>query len=860
MERRQPTPPRAIGRSKPAGPDGAVGRSRRRGNTALCQPEKRQSAAAIRAEPPSCAADGGTHPRVPLSDCIVTRLADVDPSIAWQILGRLRPSDVANLARALPRVPRIVANVFDHLSADLERARADQARPMHEVRSFLGGAASLSPPPPSMRVARAWLVMITMAAYHRPQQPLASCFDPPEAAVGNAKPRRDRYTRLAVHAARIGCVDMLVDCMQWSLDADPGSDAYLPAAKLHNMAYVHDSLVLFCAAAAITGDSARRGRLLSPFPASECADPCAQMRMLCDAVEACTRALVASATSGNNGDPFLSTRRGPVNHTSRLLVYWLDTRTAERDHLTERDAQAIHQTCRVLIDAVISLHNSSSSCGGPEDPKCVLASLESIVRAFPRLSGFGRRTVDLIAHAVRSTKDTDGGITSSLLSALAGRARDYDDNDPDVPVPDGSPMPCAAAAVSQGRVSVGVDDYARVGPDNLLQQLFDHHSALLYDAVLPHLAGRDLLALARCSRGLLDIASGWCATRADRRRRRTTTMTATERALDAHQRTAGDMASNGTADTVAGAFQAVTTHGVALPWIEGVVACVQDSVRAFDRLRPKTKPSDINATMDILWDDASGLLRALVVATSKAVISGDRHALARCLAASGHLEVARRQCVDRCASLVDLMARMSDIARQYMHAGEPAKLRALGGRARLLAWMHKNAIPPSPDRRGYSWMISRDSDVWMPCASLAYMAGRARSSVLLDFALNLAAAGEYTGSLPLTLLVPGRGRAVRFDDGLDAWKGPQRYLCAAAAALGANRGTRGSVLSAHAADVDAFLQRLCARLPPPAGPGAIYCERDLVGAILAATRDRDEGNGSAVDIRFRATGVRILRS
>lgn len=817
-----------------------------------------------RAEQPSCAVDGGARPHVPPSYCIVTRLADVDPSIAWQILGRLRPSDVANMARVSPRVPRIVANVFDHLSPDLERARAraDQARLMHEVRSFLDGAASLSPPPaliPSVRVARAWLAMITMAACHRPQQPLVSCFDPPEAAVGNAKPRRDRYTRLAVHAATIGCVDALVDCMRRSLDADPVSDACLPAAKLHNMAHVHDSLVLFCAAASIVGDSARRGRLLSPFPASECADPCAQMRMLCDAVEACTRALVAS---GNNGDPPLSTRHGPVNYTTRLLVDWLDTRAAERDRLTERGAQAIHQTCRVLIDAVISLHNSpsSSSCGGPEDSKCALASLSSIVRAFPHLSDFGRRTVDLIAHAVRSTRDADGGITSFLLSALAGRARDYDDNNPDIPNPDGSPMPCAAAVVSQGRVSVGVDHHARIGPDNLLQQLFDHHSALLYDAVLPRLAGRDLLALARCSRGLLDIASGWCATRADRRQRRITTVTGAQRALDTHQHMAGDMVSNGTADTVAGAFQAVTTHGVALPWIEGVVARVQDSVRAFDRLRPKTKPSDINATMDILWDDASGLLRALVVATSKAVISGDRHALARCLAASGHLEVARRQCVDRCASLVDLMARMSDIARQYMHAGEPAKLRALGGRARLLAWMHKNAIPPSPDRRGYSWMISRDSDVWMPCASLAYMAGRARSSVLLDFALNLAAAGEYTGSLPLTLLVPGRGRAVRFDDGLDAWKGPQRYLCAAAAALGANRGTRGSVLSAHAADVDAFLQHLCARLPPPAGPGAIYCERDLVGAILAATRDRDEGNGSAVDIRFRATGVRILRS
>lgn len=808
-----------------------------------------------RAEPPSsCAADGDAHPQVPPPDCIVTRLANVDPSITWQILGRLRPSDVTNLARASPRVPRIVADMFDHLSTDLERvrARADQARPMHEVRSFLGGAALLSPPAPvpSMRVARAWLAVITVAACHRPQQPLASCFDPPEAAVGDVGPRRDRYTRVAVHAARIGCVDTLVDCMQWSLDADPISDACLSAAKLHNMACVHDSLVLFCAAAVIAGDSARRVRPLSPFPVSERADPCAQMRMLCDAVEACTRALVASATNGNNGDPPLSARCDPVNYTTRLLVDWLNTHAGDCDHATDRGAQAIHTTCRILIDAAISLHNSSS-CSGPGDSKCALASLESIMRAFPRLSGFGRRTANLIAHAVRSTKDSDDEITTSLLSALADRARDYDDNDPDVPVPDGSPMPCTAAAVSQGRASVGVDDHDRGGPDNLLKQLFDHHSALLYDAVLPHLAGTDLLALARCSRGLLDIASGWCAANADRRRRRRriTKTAGAERALDTHQRT--------TADTVAGAFQTVALHGVALPWIEGVVARVQDCVQAFARPHPTTESSDINAAMDVLWNDASGLLHALVVATSKAVISGDRRVLARCLAVSDHLEVARRQCIDRRANLVDLMARMSDIARQYGHAGEPAKLRALGGRMRLLAWMHKNAIPPGTDQRGHAWMISRDSNVWMPCASLAYVAGRARSPALLDFALNLAAADEYTGSLPLALVVPGRGPTARFDDGLDAWKGPRRYLCLAAAALGANRGTRGSVLSAHPADVDAFLRCLCARLPPPAGPCAMYCERDLVGAILAATRDHD---GSAAEARLRATGVRILRS
>lgn len=822
-----------------------------------------------RTEPPSRTINGRTHSRVPPSDCIVTLLTDVDPSIAWQILGRLRPSDVTNLARASPRVPRIVANVFDHLSPDLERvrARADQARPMHEVRSFLGGAASLSPPTaaPSMRVARAWLALITMAACYRPQWPLASCFDPPEAAAGNAEPRRDRHTRAAVHAARIGCVDTLVDCMRWSLDADPASDACLPAAKLHNTAYVHDSLVLFCAAAAIVGDSARRGRLLSPFPASEYTDPCAQLCMLCDAVEACTRALVASAADGNNGDPPLSTRHGPINYTTRLLVDWLDTRAAERDHLTERGAQAIHKTCRILIDAAVSLHDlasssPSSSSGAPEDSKCALASLESIVRAFPRLSGFGRRAVDLIAHSVRSTKDTSGEITAALLSALAGRARDHDDSDPDVPVPDGLPMPCAAAAVPQGRAPASVDDYARTGPDNFLQQLFDHESALLYDAVLPRLEGRDLLVLARCNRGLLDIASAWCAMNADRWRRRITNTTGAERALDTHQHTTPDTASNGTADTVAGAFRAVALHGVALPWIEGIVARVQDCARAFDRPRPKTKPSDINAIMDILWDDASGLLRTLVIATSKAVIGGDRHAVARCLAASDHLEAARRQCVDRRGGLVDLVARMSDIARQHMHAGEPAKLRALGGRARLLAWMHKNAIPPGSDRRAHAWTISRDSNVWMPCASLAYMAGRARSPALLGFAVDLAAAGQYTGSLALTLLVPSRGRAVRFDDGLDAWKGPQQYLCVAAAALGANRGTRGSVLSAHATDVDAFLERLCARLPPPAGPSAVYCERDLVGAILAATRDHGEGNGSAAGTRLRATGVRVLRS
>ncbi|BCU03900.1 hypothetical protein [Pandoravirus japonicus] len=870
MERPQPPRPHTIERSNPSGPDGAVGRSRRRDNAVLCQPEKRQSAVAVRAESPSCTVDGGAHPHVPPSDCIVTCLADVDPSVAWQILGRLRPSDVTNLARASPRVPRIVADVFDHLSPDLERGRArdDQARPMHEVRSFLGGAVSLSPAPapapvPSIRVARAWLAMITMAACHRPQQPLASCFDPPEATVGDVGPHRDKYTRAAVHAARIGCVDTLVDCMQWSLDADPVSDACLPAAKLHNMACVHDSLALFCAAAAIVGDSARRGRLLSPFPALEYADPCTQMCMLCDAVEACTRTLVASATDGNNGDPPLSTRHGPVNYTTRLLVDWLDTRAAERDHLTERGAQAIHKTCRILIDAAISLHNlasspsPSSSSSGPDDSKCALASLKSIVRAFPRLSGFGRRTIDLIAHAVRSTKDVDGEITASLLSALAGRARDYDDKDLDMPVPDGLPMPCTAVAVPQGRAPASVDDYARTGSDNFLQQLFDHESALLYDAVLPRLEGRDLLALARCSRGLLDIASGWCAANADRRRRQRTSTTGTEHTLDIQRHAAGDMVSNDTADAVAGAFQTVALHGVALPWIEGVVARVQECVRTFDRPRPKTESSDINATMDILWDDASGLLRTLVVATSKAVIGGDRHALAHCLAASDHLEAARRQCVDRRGGLVDLVARMSDIARQYMHAGEPAKLRAFSGRARLLAWMHKNAIPPRSDRRAHAWMVSRDSNVWMPCASLAYMAGRARSPALLDFAVDLAAAGQYTGSLPLTLLVPSRGPAVRFDGGLDAWRGPQRYLCAAAAALGANRGTRGSALSAHTADIGAFVQHLCARLPPSAGPSAVYCERDLVGAILAATRDH---NGSTAATRLRATGAQILRS
>ncbi|AJF97279.1 hypothetical protein TW95_gp0545 [Pandoravirus inopinatum] len=352
---------------------------------------------------------------------MVTRIAGGDLSIAWHILGRLCPIDVIHLARASPRVPRILANILDLAlpqPAHTRHRRSDSDNDGTDSPSDM--ALRLDPivlpcsvPASVARVARAWLTLVAIPVRRWPRHPLAPCFDPAVASVSGATAYYCKYLSVAVHATLVGCTRVLADCLHWAIEEDPVADTCLPATALYEEAVGRDSLPLYCVASMVASDNARRGRLFRQSPTMRPRDPRVPVRILCSAVTAVARAGVEGTLSADSD----------TTKYERFLVCSVDALLDGVGALVSGEAtpppliiDALCESCQALIDGVAFIHRHAPN--GSAYEKCVVTSLGHIVRAFPQLSGLGPQTPSLVAYAVRSTSGMDSTVTDSLLDAL----------------------------------------------------------------------------------------------------------------------------------------------------------------------------------------------------------------------------------------------------------------------------------------------------------------------------------------------------------------------------------------------------------------------------------------------------------
>ncbi|AGO84683.1 Dihydrofolate reductase incomplete domain containing protein [Pandoravirus salinus] len=776
--------------------------------------------------------------------CIVARLASCDTGVAWNILGRLRPADVFALARASPRLPRIMAAVLDAMPADI----IDQAWPQppdDPMWSVFTRGTTLSPD--VARVGTAWLMLVGMGARLWPMSPLRARFDPTLRTGTGTLDYWKKYVDPVVHASMLGCLVVVYECLWLSVQQDPDSDRLLPAVPLAAAAASHGSLALYDAARMAAAANTVCGRAFIVDPPDRNIGYGGTLNMLAAVVTTYTRDL-----SPTEPPRHLSTGQQASVLTEAARDFIDAVRNGASDNNENRTTpevfSRIDTICNRLSAWIVRQAAAPpNACPGSESSARTDAAITALVRivqvateqAAIGCTGIRSAVVGpLLRVLATATKGVHTG--SVLLSALDTRRADVS----------------GPAAVATAR-----DHLAPTG--DLLDNLLDHEPMLFTTAILPCLDDRDVLMLAACSRSLLHAALVWFADR----RRKVCGVGCVPLAVD-HIDQAGPPS------------EGLAIRALWLPWIESALDLIERAVLACwpDNDQTAVEPHVVDALIDALWRDVKTPAAFILAVVARAVAVGALDVLPACAKALDRLCAARQKYTDT-AWCHPIEARDGAAARHRGGAAVPSRDPPP---TRLLAWMQANAVPVDeatmpaastlvPDEAaGLHQSVWQHHIIWqhditaggasLATAALAYAAGRLRSSHLLTLAVRETDADR--GTVPPFAFTSSGALVPLFDHDQSPSPMDIREACLRAAALGVRHGPEPSVADARPRSLIPFLGDLWAhaRAGSPASHTAHQADAPMtlaetVGLLLLLTTEAGVPDAQQI----RSAGLAMLR-
>jgi hypothetical protein len=779
--------------------------------------------------------------------CIVARLASCDPGPVWNILGRLRPADVFALARASPRLPRIIAAILDTLPSETINGAWRQP-PDDPMWSVFDRDTTLSAS--VARVGKAWLMLVGMGARLWPMSPLQARFDPTLRSTAGTSDYWKQYVDPVVYASMLGSAAVVYECLWMSLQQDSGSDRLLPAVSLASAAASCGSLAIYGAARMAAAANALCGRTFVTGSFDRDAGYGGTLDMLQAVVIAYTRDL-----------PLTEPHRRLSNGERASVLIEATHDFVNAVGADDDDQTLMSQEAFCCIDAICSRLSAWIVRHAATRSDMVPHNVVSEGQIDAAVATLGRIAQTATEQAAIGCTGIRGAVTVPLLRVLAATK----DGRTDSVLLDALDMCPVDTAQPDAMVTV-LGDTAPI--DNLLHDLLDHEPMFFTARILPHLDDRDVLMLAICSRSLLHMALIWFADR----RHKTESIGCVPLAVD-HIEHAGP------------ASEGLAIRCLWLPWISAALDLIERAVLACCPKKDQTavEPHVVDRLIGALWRDVERPMALILAAVAHAVAVDALDVLPICIKALQRLERAHHQCV-YVAKVYQLNAYEAAVIR---HQGDAR--RAVSSRdppaIRLLAWMQANTVLVDETNRPTADASAPDEDEmamrnqipWRhdtsagnacsPITALAYVAGRLRSSRLLALAADMAddmARGALLPpqDVPRKKLLPfaptSSGTFVPlYDHDQPPSLMDMRHAYLRAAALGLRHGLDPAVTSARLPSTGLFLDDPWERIhripwiPHEVAPTSLA---EMVGFLLLTT-----AGGIPGARQIRSGGLAMLR-
>lgn len=757
--------------------------------------------------------------------CPVTYLASVHWTLAWAVLGRLRPADAIALARASRRVPRAIAFIIDSMPAEGVAA----AWPMSSFESH--------PLPPdgrvsndAARIASAWLRLVVLGALRWPDRPLVARFDPAVRCTTDTSPWLDKYVPAVVSASAIGCRFTIAECLAQVTREDVDHDTCLPASALAHAAVAHGSTTLLAIAHAVASCTRRHQRLFGTYD-----DP-TERRQSVAAVEMFHVTLCASCkTRSAYAFPAHGTHVHDRDCTDVLKKATETVIDAVPNLSRKGDNTALAilaDACRLLADVALGTYIGQARVCGRD---CAVAILARIVGAAADCPAMWRCVIPSLSRmAGRTVNRYDGSASTTLVDLL-----------PRVAAVRPRGTPSAKSTTSQA--------------SDLLGSLVQHEPMIVTTILMAYLDDRDVVALAQCDRRLLGVV----AARASRRSMQSGVPSPPcdvaigfVSAVEANREPLFD--------SVSAAFAVVAMHyGSRMAYIEALVCHAEYVMAVYKQVEGGVAvvASLAYDAIDALWKQGLGLGRVLTSTLIKAAFVGSSSAVAYIAWAAQRLNAVCKDCRRRYRGTpAQYNYSANSFAASNASRGIPERsARGAPLYLRLLVWMEAAAFSVESSTPETSrWILDHHLKPWLSSATVAYAAGRLRSPGLLTIASTwppetyqtVPSVIDLGGDIQKTL------RTYPFQTARDSL--PVRAACVFAAAMGAHDGHGIDGLVPGDDDTIGFVRQLAtlSRLPAVISAwdraGAAHTPIDIVVALFLMA---DTSAPDIEQLRMAATAI-----